>query len=112
MYDKSDDLVASTANLFVKHVIYVEKERTADYNMTIGLLRILENDGNIDDVDAFLEDRMLPLDEFHRRSLAEEIFQNPPAIGYLTISNALQWRLQYARVIEKSGFVSGITKVL
>jgi hypothetical protein len=27
----------------------------------------------------------------------------PPELGYLTISNALQWRLQYSRVIEQAG---------
>ncbi|MEH2468415.1 hypothetical protein [Nostoc sp.] len=26
--------------------------------------------------------------------------QQPPEIGYLTISNALQWRLQYSRIIQ------------
>jgi len=33
-------------------------------------------------------------------------------IGYLTISNALQWRLQYKRVIEKAGQVNGILRIL
>ncbi|MCC5642562.1 hypothetical protein LC607_06270 [Nostoc sp. CHAB 5824] len=26
--------------------------------------------------------------------------QQPPEIGYLTISNALQWRSQYGRIIQ------------
>ncbi|WP_267871424.1 hypothetical protein [Nostoc sp. CHAB 5715] len=26
--------------------------------------------------------------------------QQPPEIGYLTISNALQWRSQYSRIIQ------------
>ncbi|MCI5135615.1 MAG: restriction endonuclease, partial [Candidatus Electrothrix sp. AW2] len=30
---------------------------------------------------------------------------------YRTISNALQWRLQYSRVIQEAGIVSGISKV-
>lgn len=38
--------------------------------------------------------------------------ENPPQRGYLTISNALQWRLQYNRVINKAGDVDGIRKVL
>lgn len=33
------------------------------------------------------------------RAIADEILRNPPKQGYLTISNALQWRLQYGRVI-------------
>lgn len=57
---------------------------------------------------AFIEDRRLPVDEIE---LAKEILANPPEIGYLTISNALQWRLQYSRVIEKAGAVSGIERL-
>jgi len=34
-----------------------------------------------------------------------------PQIGYLTISNALQWRLQYARVIEQAGKVEGVLRL-
>jgi hypothetical protein len=33
-------------------------------------------------------------------------------VGYLTISNALQWRLQYRRVIDVAGKVEGVLKVL
>jgi hypothetical protein len=43
--------------------------------------------------------------------LAEEVLRKRPEIGYLTISNALQWRLQYGRAIEKAGIVSGIDKL-
>ena len=41
----------------------------------------------------------------------EELLMNPPELGYLTISNALQWRLQYSRVIETAGYVAGIQRV-
>jgi len=30
---------------------------------------------------------------------------------YLTISNALQWRLQYSRVIEQAGKVEGVLRL-
>ena len=32
----------------------------------------------------------------------------PPQQGYLTISNALQWRLQYSRVLALKNSVSGV----
>lgn len=51
---------------------------------------------------------MLPLDDIQAQALAEEVLANPPEIGYLTISNALQWRLQYSRVIQQAGVVIGI----
>jgi hypothetical protein len=43
--------------------------------------------------------------------MADEILANPPEIGYLTISDALQWRLQYGRVIEKVGSVAGVERL-
>ena len=76
-----------------------------------GILQIIENDGNVDDLMAFMRDRNLPVDDIQALALAEEVLQNPPRIGYLTISNALQWRLQYRRAIEKAGEVDGILRV-
>ena len=101
-----------TANLQVRHVLFVEQQRTGDFQTTAGLRRILENEGNEDDILAFLGERMLPVDDIQAAALAQEIRNNPPQIGYLTISNALQWRLQYARVIERAGSVDGVIKVL
>jgi len=40
--------------------------------------------------------------------IADAILSHPPEVGYLTTSNALQWRLQY---IERAGFVSGIERL-
>ncbi len=71
----------------------------------------IENQGNIDDILAFFSERMLPLDEIQAQILAEEILNQPPEIGYLTISNALQWRLQYSRVIQQAGTTPGIEKL-
>ena len=112
VYDKQDDATAATASLLVRHVIFVESARTADFQTTTGLRRILENEGNEDDVVAFLSERMLPVDEIQAIVLAQEIQGNWPEVGYLTISSAFQWRLKYTRVIEKAGSVAGIVKVL
>lgn len=61
---------------------------------------------------AFMQERFLPVDEIQALQLAEEILLIPPPMGYLTISNALQWRLQYRRVIQEAGNVNGLRKVL
>ena len=45
-------------------------------------------------------------------TLADEILQSPPVLGYLTISNALQWRLQYSRIVNLTENVSGIVKII
>ena len=79
--------------------------------MTKGILQILQNEGNIDDIIAFMQDKNLPVDEIEANAIAEEVIKNPPKQGYLTISNALQWRLQYGRVIQEAGKVKGIHRV-
>jgi hypothetical protein len=111
VYDKIDHHRLKTSQLDIKHCIFVSGERTADYQTTTGIIRILENDGNKDDILAFFEERMLPVDEIEANLIAEELLNNKPLIGYLTISNALQWRLQYSRVIEKANQIDGILKI-
>jgi hypothetical protein len=111
VYEKMDDPETQTGRLNIVNTIFVDEHRTADFQTTSGIHRILENDGNVDDLVAFMEDRRLPVDDIQAYKLAEEILQNPPEIGYLTISNALQWRLQYRRVIEKAGEIDGIVRV-
>jgi hypothetical protein len=111
VYDKTDDPLTSTGHLDIQHVIFVEKERTADFQTTVGIRRILENEGNKDDLLAFMQERLLPVDEIEAEIIAEELLKTPPEIGYLTISNALQWRLQYSRVINNAGSVQGVIKL-
>lgn len=111
VYDKLDDPVVRTGKLDILHTVFVQKERTADYQTTFGLRRLIENKANRDDILAFFEERMLPVDEVEAESLADEVLKNPPEVGYLTISNALQWRLQYSRVIEQAGKVGGILQL-
>jgi len=111
VYEKSDDEKNKTGKLDMQHTIFVEKERTADFQTTKGILDILNRDGNKDDIVAFILERNLPVDEIGAEQLAERIIKTPPNEGYLTISNALQWRLQYSRVIQKAGQVPGIVRV-
>jgi hypothetical protein len=111
VYDKHDDEATRTGRLDIKHTIFVEKERTADYQTTSGLLGLLENKANHDDILAFFQERLLPVDEIEAGKLADEVLRAPPSLGYLTISNALQWRLQYARVIEQAGTIRGILRL-
>ncbi len=108
VYEKSDDEQTKTGCLNIHHTLFVDEWRTADFQTTSGILRIIENEGNFDDILAFFAERMLPLDDVQAQALAEEVLANPPQIGYLTISNALQWRLQYSRVIQQAGTVSGV----
>jgi len=112
VYEKTDDAQSRTGLLKVLHTVFIEQRRTADYQMTRGLLQILDNDGNVDDIIAYFTDRNLPIDEIEANTLATEVLSRRPEQGYLTISNALQWRLQYGRVLSMAGQVEGIKKLV
>lgn len=97
--------------LDIRHVIFVEAGPTADFQLTSGLIDILQNEGNKEDLIAFMNDRMLPGDGIVLSNLADELLNNRPTIGYFTISNALQSRLQYGRVIEQADSIQGIIRI-
>ena len=107
-YEKSDDPTRRAATLNIRHIVFVEAGLTADYQMTRGLLEILGRGGNQDDLVAFMLDKNLPVDEIEAGNIARAVLETPPIPGYLTISNALQWRLQYGHVISHAGAVDGI----
>ena len=73
---------------------------------------MVENDANKDDIISYLNDRNLPADEITMNELADEILINPPPQGYITVSNALQWRLQYQRIVDLSEDVEGIISII
>ena len=111
VYSKTDDQLGHTANLRITNTIFVDADQTADFQMTKGLLEILDNEGNEDDLMAFMSERSLTADEIELTNLASEVIKKRPEQGYLTISPALQWRLQYKRVIDKAGEVPGVLSV-
>lgn len=111
VYSKSDDPQSKTATLTITDTVFVDDGQTADYTMTKGLLEILDHDGNEEDLAGFMQARALSDDFSHLQMLAQEVLRNRPNQGYLTISPALQWRLQYKRVLDKAGKVEGIRSV-
>ena len=111
VYEKTDDPQTRTSTLNILHTIFVEKHRTADFKMTRGLLEILNNDGNEDDLVAFMADKMLPVEEIEARQIAEKLLKAPPEQGYLTTSTALQWGLEDPPIITQAGLVDGILRI-
>ncbi|KAA1259718.1 hypothetical protein LF1_22550 [Rubripirellula obstinata] len=111
VYEKKDDDIADTGQLLILDTVFVHKSRTADYQTTMGIRSLIKQNAGVDEIIDFLEERRLPVDPPEARRLAKRILKEPPAIGYLTISNALQWRLQYGRVVEMAGTVDGINDV-
>ena len=87
---------------------FIDANRTADYTLTKMIRQMLQVDANKEDIIALLTDKNVPGDEITYNELADEILSSPPEQGYLTISNALQWRLQYKRVIELDNHIQGV----
>jgi len=112
VYEKNDDPDKKISNLNFVSCSFIYKNRTADYQLTRTIRQMLENNANSEDIIAYLTDRNLPAEEITMNQLAEEILVNPPQQGYLTISNALQWRLQYRRIVELSENVEGIIPII
>lgn len=106
VYDKHD--VGNRCSLHFTHCTFIDKSRTADFTITRRLREMVQDGAYKEDIIGFLEDRKVPGDEIVYNELADEILAYPPAQGYLTISNALQWRLQYARVIALDNKVDGV----
>jgi len=100
VYEKADDPEQQAARLNFRNGVFLDRTRTADFQTTAGILEILHRQGNKDDLLAFFEERRLPVEEIEANALADRVIAEPPALGYLTMSNALQWRLQYSRVIQ------------
>lgn len=112
VYQKYDDSRTRMGRLDIVDTVFIESHRTSDYQLTAEIRNILSNNGNRDDLMALMLDKNLPVDEIELNRLADEILSNPPFQGYLTISNALQWRLQYSRVIQFAGQIDGICSIV
>lgn len=112
VYDKTDDENTKTATLNFVSCSFVSKERTADYTTTFRLREMVKDKANEEDIIAYLQDKNIPADDITLSKLAELILQKPPEQGYLTISNALQWRLQYQRIVALVDDIPGISKIV
>jgi hypothetical protein len=112
VYDKLDHSETKTATLQFVSCSFIDKARTADYQTTFALRQMIDNEANVDDIIAYLMDRNIPADEITLNQLAQQILKTPPKQGYLTISNALQWRLQYGRIVSMTQEVDGIIRII
>ena len=112
VYEKKDAPQTKTANLNFLHTIFIHSSKTGDYQLTKTIREYLDNGAIKEEIVALLFDRNLPLDDIIANSIADEILIKKPEQGYLTISNALQWRLQYGRAIQVAGTVDGVKKLI
>lgn len=109
VYDKID--YENACNLQFLNCTFVDKNRTADFTTTKRIIELLKDGANKEDLISYFQDRNIPGDEITYNNLADEILVLPPQQGYLTISNALQWRLQYSRVIDLKNSIDGVKNI-
>lgn len=112
VYDKTDNPKTKSAILNFVSCSFITKERTADYTTTYRLREMINDKANEQDIIAYLHDKNIPADDITLSQLAQHILSDPPQQGYLTISNALQWRLQYQRIVDLHESIEGITKII
>ena len=112
VYNKIDSPATKTAKLDFVDCTFIEKDRTADYQITKSLINLIQNDATEEEIIAYLNDKNLPIDEIGLIKIAEQVLNRPLHQGYLTISNALQWRLQYGRIVDLKETISGIVKII
>lgn len=98
IYEKTD--INNKCYLYFKHCIFINAEKSGDYNLTKMLRLLLKNNAGKDDIIEVLNDANIPGDNQVLEKLADKIISNPPKQGYLTISNAFQWRLKYNKIIN------------
>lgn len=111
VYDKKDNAKAKTAQLNMLHTIFIDSKRTGDYQMTRILRELLTKGANQEEIISCFTDRNLPIDEIEAENLAAEVLRSTPNQGYLTISNALQWRLQYGRIVDNKKKIHGLERL-
>ena len=112
VYDKADNPKTQTATLDFVSCSFVHKEYTADYTTTYRLREMIKDGANEADIIAYLQDKNIPADEITLLKIAEQVLKTPPMQGYLTISNALQWRLQYQRIVALENDIEGVNRII
>lgn len=106
IYEKTD--INNNCYLDFKHCMFLESERSGDYNLTKILRKMIELGAKEADIIEILKDNDIPGDEEALKILAQRIMKNPPKQGYLTISNAFQWRLRYINAINLEDEINGV----
>jgi hypothetical protein len=105
VYDKGS---SDGSHLNYTNCTFIEKSRTSDFLLTKKLKEMILEGAIKEDIIGYFYDKQLPGDEIVLDQLADEVMQSEITQGYLTISNALQWRLQYRRAIGLKNSIVGI----
>ena len=105
-----DSTIEDYTDLKFESCKFIKASQTGDYNLTKNLIKMVENKWDADRITNYLIECKMPGNYDTLNELAHEIIENPPQQGYLTISNALQWRVKYSHVNEKEDDVTNNSK--
>ena len=105
VYRKRD--INDKCYLEFKHCIFIPSQKTGDYNLTSELRKLTDKGAGAKEIVKLLKEKNIPGDDDFLKNLAKRILSNPPEQGYLTISNALQWRLKYSNAINYKNEIKG-----
>lgn len=105
VYKKRD--IRDKCYLEFKHCSFIPADKTGDYSLTKRLRMLVRKGAGEKEIINLLNEKSIPGDEDILENLAKKILSNPPEQGYLTISNALQWRLKYSNAINRKYEING-----
>lgn len=102
LYEKTDDHESKRAKVNIISGFFLDRKNTADFKTTSGIISVLKNEGNKDDVMAFMLDTYLANDEIEASNFADEILSNPPKLGYSFTTSFWRERVQCLEAIKQS----------
>lgn len=80
--------------------VFIDHNRTADFQTTLGIRDIMRRNGNLDDIVAFLEERRIGANDDERLAAAGAIISSPPRLGYLTYSLGDSPCIRFGHVLD------------
>lgn len=105
VYKKRD--INNQCYIKFKHCMFISSEKTGDYTLTKKLRNMIRKGTSEREIVNLLCEKNVPGEKAVLENLAKKILLNPPEQGYLTISNALQWRLKYSNAINLKNQIKG-----
>lgn len=107
VYDKQD--LMGESRIIFENITFVPEDRTGDFTLTKNINELKASGiATVETIEELLKTIKLPVVGLTTEELAEEILVREVKQGYITISNALQWRLQYSRPTTLKNTVRGI----
>ncbi len=96
----------------IVETLFIEASVTGDYRLTRELSKMVKKGVDREYIVRFLlKEENLPVDEAEAYKIADRVLHSPPKQGYLTVTDARQWRLTYKEAVKEAGAVQGVTRL-